>query len=71
VRGPVEHELAPVLPMHLVDLGARVALQAVDVGLHPLELVLEPQHLLDAGEVQASSVVSRWIKPSRSRSRSE
>ena len=49
----VEDELAPVLPVHLADLVAQLALEPVACrALQPSQLVLEAQHVLDAGEVE-------------------
>ena len=50
--GPVEDDLAPVLPVGLVDLGAERCLELLHPRAHPPQLVLEPQHVLDAREVE-------------------
>src|SRR5690242_2103956 len=50
------NEVAPVLPMHLVDALAHLALHPVEPTVHANELVLQAQHVLDAGEVEAELV---------------
>ena len=50
---PVEHELPAVLLVDALDLLAEAALELAQLGAHPGELVLELEHALDAGEVQA------------------
>ena len=57
--------------MHLSDRLAHLALEALHPRLHPLQLLLEVEHRLDASEVEPSWVVSFWIRRSRSRSASE
>ena len=52
-RWPVEHEVAAVLLVHLFDALAQLALEPLQPPLHALELVLEAEHVLDAGEVEA------------------
>src|SRR5712692_7607230 len=50
--GPVEHQLPAVLLVNLVDRVAHLALQAVEPCRHAPQLVLEPEHVLDAREVE-------------------
>jgi hypothetical protein len=40
-------------PVHLRDRVAHLALQPIQAHAHPLQLVLEREHALDAGEVEA------------------
>ena len=47
-----EDEIAPVLLVHVLDLLLRVAPQLVDLRTCLAQLVLEPQHELDAREVE-------------------
>src|SRR3954454_3630670 len=49
---PPHDEVAAVLAVHLTDRLAHLALHAVETLVHPHELVLQAQHLLDAGEVE-------------------
>ena len=48
----VDDELPPVRAVNRGDLGAQLALEPVHPRLHLPQLVLEPEHLLDAGEVE-------------------
>src|SRR5580765_6881677 len=50
------HEVAAVLAVNLVDRRAHLALHAVQPAAHPLHLVLQLQHLLDACEVEPELV---------------
>ena len=50
--GSVEDDLAPVLPVGLVDLRPEGRLELLHPRPQPPELVLEAQHVLDAGEVE-------------------
>src|SRR3954471_22363448 len=49
---PPHDEVAAVLAVHVTDRLAHLALHAVETLVHPHELVLQAQHLLDAGEVE-------------------
>src|SRR2546430_11812644 len=49
-------EIAAVLAVHLVDRPAHLALHAVEPAAHVLHLVLQLQHLLHTGEVEAELV---------------
>ena len=51
-RVGVEDELAPVLAVNALHLVAQLPLQAGHPRLQARQLVLEPQHGLDAGKVQ-------------------
>ena len=51
-RLAVEHEVAPVLPVDVLHLFAQLPLQALDTRVRLLQLVLEAEHELDAGEVE-------------------
>src|SRR5919109_3024853 len=53
VRVTVDDDLALVLPVYAADLLAKIALQALHAGTQAGELVLEAEHGLDAGEVEA------------------
>ena len=53
LRRAVEDEVAAVLAVHLVDRLAHLALHPVEPAAHARELVLEVEHALDAGEVEA------------------
>src|SRR5690242_6693428 len=49
-------KVAAVLPVHVVDRGAHLALHAVEPPAHAHDFVLQAQHVLDAREVQAELV---------------
>src|SRR5438477_827870 len=51
-----EDKVAAVLPVHLVDRGAHRTLHAVEPPVQAHKLVLEAQHVLDAGEVEPELV---------------
>src|SRR5919109_4981282 len=53
LRGPVEHELALVRLVDGRDLGPQLVLEPLHTSPQPLELVLETEHVLDPGEVEA------------------
>jgi hypothetical protein len=53
LRRPVDDELAPVRAVHLLDRLAHLALHAIESGVHPLHLVFQRKHPLDAGQVEA------------------
>ena len=53
LRGPVEHQVAAVLAMHLVERAAHLLLHPLEPAAHALQLVLHREHALDAGEVQS------------------
>src|SRR5438105_8787288 len=48
----VDHELAPVLLVHLLDLLAELALEPGDPAVQPLHLVTQAKHRLDAREIE-------------------
>src|SRR5262245_14160070 len=48
----VQHHFAPVGPVHLGDLRAQLALEPLHASSHAAELILQPQDVLDAGEIQ-------------------
>ena len=48
----VEDDLAPVLPVGLVDLVAERGLELLHPRAQAPQLVLEPQHVLDARQVE-------------------
>src|SRR5436190_5714574 len=50
------HEVATVLPVHLVDRLPHLALHPVEPPVHAHELVLQPQHVLHACEVEPELV---------------
>ena len=52
LRGSYSDELALVGAVHRGDLLAQLALEPLHARLHPPQLVLEAEHLLDAGEVE-------------------
>jgi hypothetical protein len=54
-----------------LDLVAQLALELLHARAHPAQLVLQPQHVLDARQVEPELVVSRWMSRSRSTSASE
>src|ERR671934_752493 len=54
-RGP-RNEVAAVMPVHGVDRLSHLALHAVEAPAHPHELVLQPQHVLDTGEIEPELV---------------
>jgi hypothetical protein len=45
-------QFAPVLLVHLLDLLAHPPLHLLEPRLQPIDLILEPEHGLDAGEVE-------------------
>src|SRR5436190_22399811 len=49
----LENEIAAVLLVHLLDRLAHLALEALHPRPHPLQLLLEAEHGLDAGQVEA------------------
>ncbi len=67
----VEHDLAPVRPVYLGDLGAQLALEPLHARTHAIELVLQAQHVLDAREIQPELRREPLDQRSRSRSSSE
>src|SRR5439155_26092084 len=48
----VGDEVTPVLAVHLGDLVAHLALETLHGSLHAAHLLLEPDHVLDAREVE-------------------
>src|SRR2546423_13607454 len=48
----VEHEVAPVLLVNVLDLFAHLTVEPLQPLVCPAQLVLEPQHDLDAGQVE-------------------
>jgi hypothetical protein len=52
LRGLVDDDFAPVLPVGRPDLVAQLALEQLHAAAQPAQLVLEPQHVLDAREVE-------------------
>src|SRR2546421_2098773 len=48
----VDHELAPVLLVHFLDLVAELALEPGDPAVQPLHLVAQAKHRLDAREIE-------------------
>src|SRR5215208_371549 len=48
----VEHELAAILPVHLLDRLAHLALEPLHPSLHAAYLGLELEYRLDAGQVE-------------------
>src|SRR5512132_1688761 len=50
------NEVAPVLAVHLVDRASHLAFHAVELPAQPGQLVLQAQHVLDAGEVEPELV---------------
>src|SRR6266480_7865660 len=48
----VEHEVAPVLLVNVLDLFAHLAVEPLQPLVRSAQLVLEPQHDLDAGQVE-------------------
>src|SRR3989304_999925 len=52
LRRAVEDDLAFVRAVHGRDLGAQLALQPLHPDVQTPELVLEPQHVLDTGQVE-------------------
>src|SRR5262249_40304063 len=53
LRWPVQHDLSPVALVNGADLLTELPLETVHAKVKALQLVLEPDHVLDAGEVQA------------------
>src|SRR4051812_21164201 len=53
LRWPVAEEVAPVLPVHLVERAPHLVLHSLEPAPHAQQLVLHVQHALDAGEVEA------------------
>src|SRR5207248_7193350 len=51
-RPLVEHEVAPVLLVDVPNLLAHLALEPLEALVRLAQLVLEPQHHLDAGEIE-------------------
>ena len=49
----VEHEVAAIFLVHFLNVVAQLLLQPLDLRVRLAQLVLEPQHELDAGEVEA------------------
>src|SRR5262249_32689087 len=49
-------EVAPVLPVHIVDGLAHLTFHPVEPAVHAQQFVLEPQHVLDARKVEAELV---------------
>jgi hypothetical protein len=54
-----------------LDLVAQLALELLHPRPQPAQLVLEPQHVLDAARLRPELVVSRWMSRRRSTSASE
>src|SRR5206468_12473388 len=52
LRRPVEHEVAPVLPVHFLERLPHLVLHSLEPAPHAQQLVFHVQHALDAGEVQ-------------------
>src|SRR5436305_9063331 len=50
------NEVPPVVLVHVVDRPAHLALHVVEPSAHAHELVLEAQHVLDTGQVEAELV---------------
>jgi hypothetical protein len=48
----VEHEVAPVLLVNVLDLFAHLAVEPLQPLMRSAQLVFEPQHDLDAGQVE-------------------
>lgn len=48
----VQNDVAAILPVGRADLVAKVALQLLHPDSQPTKLVLEAEHVLDAGEIQ-------------------
>src|SRR6266550_6013007 len=48
----IEHEVAPVLLVNVLNLFAHLAVEALEPLVSPAQLVLEPQHDLDTGQVE-------------------
>src|SRR5258706_2484707 len=49
----IQHQVAAIFLVHLLDLVAHLLLQLLDLCVRAAQLVLEPQHELDAREVEA------------------
>src|SRR5205085_2814636 len=48
----IEHQVAPVLLVNVLNLFAHLAVEALEPLVSPAQLVLEPQHDLDTGQVE-------------------
>src|SRR5215210_3348766 len=60
---PPHDEVAAVLPVHVVDRLAHLAFHPIEPPSHVHELVLQAQHMLDAGEIQPELVRQALDQP--------
>jgi hypothetical protein len=51
-RGLVDDDLAPIRTVHVANLLAQLALESLGAEALPAQLVLEPEHVLDARQVE-------------------